>query len=313
LEKACDNSIEDELNCDKSTHFYCDNNTKFISLLQILDGINDCDDFTDECTFSKPSVSSTTQLVSNDGLRACLWIFMLLSLVGNGIVIGRTIYELLNATRRRLHYSISRVGVCNKIMILNLAASDFLMGIYLLIIAIKSAEFSGNYCREQQNWLLSNSCAFAGILAVISSEASAFLMVLMTSYRLYGVTNPFRAEKLRCKIIYFATGFVWILSLLLAIIPVFPSLKTNFASAMIVNHPYKTGMLTMTQLSDLFMRANRLPGLNSYFPKPSALDFQTFCDLFANSSSMPSFCINLNDIDNKIQGYYGSDGVCLPR
>ena len=309
---ACGN-IADELGCNTSTHFYCDDYTLFVSRRKLFDGINDCNDFTDECNITDTSVSSQTHLVGSDPLRICLWILMLLSLIGNGIVIGRTVKELLIALRRRLHCSINRVGVCNKIMILNLAVSDFLMGIYLLIIAIKNAEFSGSYCREQRQWLLSSSCAFAGILAVISSEASAFLMVLMTSYRLYGVTNPFRAEKLRCKIIYFATGVVWVVSLLLAIIPIFPSLRLKFASAIVVDHPYRTNILTITSMSQLIRKANRLPGSNLRIPEPSTLDIQTFCSLFVNRS-LPSYCDNLNAFDeNYIQGFYASDGVCLPR
>ena len=235
---------------------------------------------------------------------------MLLSLSGNGIVICKTILDLYNAVYRRLHCSINRVGVCNKIMILNLAISDFLMGIYLFIIAVKSVEFSGRYCEVRQDWLMSSTCSFAGILAVVSSEASVLLMVLMTSYRLYGFTNPFNAEKLGSKIIYFATGIIWIFSLLLGIIPV---LQTNFASTLFVNQPYGSNSFTISDLSNIFKKAKRLPVLNNSISGPTDLSVSTFCNLFVSGVSMPDYCENPDEVMNATSGYYGSDGVCLPR
>ena len=309
MEAVCDN-LQDELGCSDATHYYCDDNKTFISRSQVFDGIYDCNDFSDECDFSNTSVSSPTHLIRYPFLYIFLWILMFLSVVGNGIVIVGTLKQFY-ATRRRFH-SMNRVGVCNKIMILNLAVSDFLMGIYLFVIAVKSAEFSGNYCRHSQAWLQSSLCEFAGILALISSEASVFLMVLMTSYRLYGVTNPFRAEKLRCKIIYFATGFIWFLSILFAIVPIFPSLKLSFASAILVSHPYGTNMLTIPHLLRLTSNANRLPGINFTIREPTVLNLQSFCELFERGS-MPSYCYNQTEVGDYVFGYYGDDGVCLPR
>ena len=303
----------DELNCPENTHFYCDENQKFIPQWQRFDGIFDCADFSDECNSSGRSISSSRELIKNVPLRVCLWILMLLSLIGNGIVICRTLIDLSNAVQRRLHCSINRVGVCNKIMILNLAISDFLMGIYLFIIAIKSVELSGRYCQLRQEWLTGYQCAFAGVLAVISSETSVFLMVLMTSYRLYGITSPFRAERIRGREIFLATVIIWILSLFLGTIPVFPSLQANFASSVFLSQPYSGNLLTRSDVSQIFNKVDSLPGVNSSIPDVSELSVSTFCNLFVNRESLPDYCDNPDKLKNVTAGYYGSDGVCLPR
>jgi len=236
---------------------------------------------------------------------------MLLSLIGNGIVIVKTLIDLSNALRRRLHCTINRVGVCNKIMIVNLAIADFLMGLYLFIIAVKSVEFAGIYCRHQQMWLTSDTCSYSGILAVVSSQTSVLLMVLMTSYRLYGIANPFSAERIRGRMIYLATVLIWIISFVIAIIP---KNIQSFTSALFVNQPYGDNFLTMQELAtSLIANANKLPGINQTIPDVSSLDIEAFCRLFPTNSSMPTYCANKELLQNYVVGYYGSDGVCLPR
>ena len=303
--------MEDELNCSSSTHFYCDGNTKFIPQWHRFDGSFDCDDFSDECVISDSSVSSPAHLIRSGFLNVCLWIIMVLSLIGNGIVIIRTLMDLYNALRRRLPCTINRVGVCNKIMIVNLAIADFLMGVYLLIIAVKSVEFSGFYCRQRQAWRTSYLCSSAGVLAVISSQTSVLLMVLMTSYRLYGIANPFSAERIRGRMIYLATVVIWIVSFVIAVIPTVSTLDRSFVTSIFVIQPYGENILTVNALSDLITNANKLPGQNRAIPFRSSLDIEGFCSLFSNGKSLPAFCDN-STLENSI-GYYGSDGVCLPR
>ena len=302
----------DELGCSDDTHFYCDGNETFIPQSLIFDGNFDCKDFTDECGLSSTSVSTPTHLIGNVVLQIFLWIQMLLSIIGNGMVTAKTGVELYNALRRRLH-NINRVGVCNKVMILNLAVSDFLMGCYLLLIIVKSLQFSGKYCSESIRWLKGNGCAFAGVLAVVSSQTSVMLMVLITTYRLYCIKNPFRAEKIRDRMVYFATIIIWLISLLLATVPLFPSLKNKFATALVIIQPYGSNRLSIQQLRSLTKTANQLPGLNLSIPEESELSVRTFCNLFINGKTMPSYCDNQTSADDNVIGYYGSDGVCLPR
>ena len=239
---------------------------------------------------------------------------MFFSLTGNAVVLIKTALELNHALRRRSRSSINRIDVCNKIMILNLSFSDILLGLYLLLIAVKTIEFSGVYCKIKFEWLQSAECSFLGVLAVISSQTSVFLMVLMTSYRLYGVIKPFRANKMRNKIIYVAVACIWFLSLIIALVPIIPSFKLFFDSRLYVNQPYGLGFfLSFTDLENFFKEANRLPGIRNSLPTPTNLTIQTFCNLFTHSASKPLYCnLNQQNTSNTI-GYYGFEGVCLPR
>jgi len=311
LVAACDN-IADELNCSTSTHFYCDGNTKFIPQSLRFDGIFDCDNFFDECVISEFNVSSQTHVIGNEGLRVLLWIIMLLSLVGNATVIVGKSMELFKSYRKPCDHGY-KAGVCIKIMILNLAVADFLMGIYLLIIAVKSVEFSNNYCVVQTNWLLSDQCIFAGVIAVISSQTSVLLMTLITSHKLLLISNPFMALKINEKIVSFATVAMWFFSIVIAIIPIIPSLQGEFVVGIIVNHPFGDNFLTTYELSQLLITSSQLPGQNLKIPDFTNLNIQAFCELFDQNKTVPTYCQNPEQIGRTSVGYYGSDGVCLPR
>ena len=54
--------------------------------------------------------------------------------------------------------------------IINLGMSDFLMGVYMLIIASVDVYYRGIYILEADKWRASWLCQTAGILAMLSSE-----------------------------------------------------------------------------------------------------------------------------------------------
>ena len=239
---------------------------------------------------------------------------MFFSLTGNTVVLIKTFLELYHALRRRSHSSINRISICNKIMIVNLAFSDFLMGIYLLLIIIKTLQFSGNYCIKQLSWLQGTECTFLGVLAVISIQSSILLMVLMTSYRLYGVTNLFGPKKISGRMICCANFAIWTIAILTAVIPLLPTLKMAFSSRILIYQPYiSRNLLSLTDLVSLFEAANRLPGIRNSFPIPTSLTMETFCKLFVKSKSIPEYCTLSRQYISNTTGYYSSDGVCLPR
>ena len=313
LEAVCDN-IEDELNCSSNTHFYCDQNTRFIPQWLRFDGTFDCKDYSDECIFTNTSISSRTNLIGSALLRVVVWILMFLSLVGNGFVIFKTSIEIYQEMHKPLHCTESTIGDCNRIMILNLAFADFLMGVYLFIIAVKSVEFSGFYCVNQLQWITGNQCAAAGVLAVLSSQASVFLLVLMTSHRLFGVKRPFSAGRFKRRALCLTVLLIWIISFAIAIIPIIPS--AHFVSGITINQPYTSSRyLTPNQLYyNLISVANRLPGVKQIEVLETAFDIYSFCSLFQQSASIPSYC-HMPELlqNNYFVGYYGSNDVCLPR
>ena len=54
--------------------------------------------------------------------------------------------------------------------IINLGVSDFLMGLYMLIIGAVDAHYRGRYIMYADSWRASPLCQFAGMIAMISSE-----------------------------------------------------------------------------------------------------------------------------------------------
>ena len=312
---ACDN-LDDERDCSSDSHFYCDEDTRFIPQWFRFDGKFDCDDFSDECIFTNSSISSQTNFIESPILRVVVWVLMCLSLIGNGFVIVKTSTELYHEMRKPLHYTERTISDCNKIMILNLAFADFLMGVYLFIIAVKSLQFSGIYCREQHQWITGNQCVFAGVLAVISSQTSVLLLVLMTSFRLFAIVSPFRAGRFKRRVICFIILLIWMISLVIAIIPIIPSTRMKFVSGIFINQPYTANSyLTPTVLhSILIPAANRLPRSTKINVQSTVFNLQSFCRLFEKIANIPSYCHKPELLQgNQVVGYYGSNAVCLPR
>ena len=75
----------------------------------------------------------------------------------------------------------------NHMLILNLALADFLMGVYLLMLASAGVFYQGTFCMNELDWRTSPVCQSMGALVVISSETSVVTMVFLASIRLYAV------------------------------------------------------------------------------------------------------------------------------
>ena len=73
---------------------------------------------------------------------------------------------------------------CNHIVILNIAIADFMMGIYLITISIM------HVMKQPEIFFRGIGCYYLQWFATVSSEASCFLMVTLTAFRLYHVYRP---------------------------------------------------------------------------------------------------------------------------
>ena len=109
----------------------------------------------------------------------------------------------------------------NSFLLTNLAAADFLMGVYLLIIAWKDASWRGVYYKHHFAWRDSALCTAAGVIATISNEVSVFSLLMITIDRLICIAFPFRLEKLSLKKAMFIMGTVWSVGIVIALAPLF--------------------------------------------------------------------------------------------
>lgn len=171
------------------------------------------------CCLFKPSVDCNTPpnpfatcegLLRNTLLRTCIWLIGISALVGNVLVIAWRTYK------RRL----DRENSVQMNFITNLAVADFLMGMYMIFIGSADAFFGKDYYLQAATWRNSFACKLSGFVAMVSSEASVFLLVLISLDRFICIVFPFGKFRFRTRSSRIAICFAWLLAILLAIIPI---------------------------------------------------------------------------------------------
>nr|KAG5714869.1 hypothetical protein BaRGS_000357 [Batillaria attramentaria] len=133
--------------------------------------------------------------------------------IGNiGVLVYRVVFENLESSS----------GF--RVLVTNLCVSDFLMGIYMMIIGSADALYSGRYIWKQEAWTTSGHCKVAGFLALLSSEVSALIISLITLDRMLVLCFPMRRNlHLTPRSSMIVCGAVWVLGLMLASAPLVPA------------------------------------------------------------------------------------------
>ena len=101
----------------------------------------------------------------------------------------------------------------------NLACADFLMGVYLLIIAIKDLQWKGEYFKHDVAWRKGHVCQFAGALSMLSSEVSVLMLLTITMDRLICVVFALRMRPLSLKSVRIICTCIWIIGIIISFIP----------------------------------------------------------------------------------------------
>ncbi|XP_053381975.1 G-protein coupled receptor GRL101-like [Mercenaria mercenaria] len=161
------------------------------------------------CFPTQDEFSSCEDLMRHSALQFLLWLIGVLSLIGNCLSL---IYRL-KVDRKRLTLGYG-------IFVTNLAAADFLMGVYLLMIAIADAAFRKRYIYVDDYWRGSFLCNLAGVLSTISSESSVFFLCLITLDRLLVIKYPFGTKFFTTKNSVICVIIAWVFSSFIAILPV---------------------------------------------------------------------------------------------
>ena len=163
----------------------------------------------ESCYPHKDEFSSCEDLMRSNALRALLWVIGIFSLLGN---VASLVYRFV-FDRQRL-----RIGY--GIFVTNLAIADFLMGIYLITIAIADVTYRGIYIYNEETWRSSGWCKMAGVLSTMSSEASVLFICLITIDRLFVIRYPFGEIRFSTKLSSVLSCTVWILVGFVALLPV---------------------------------------------------------------------------------------------
>ncbi|KAK3850359.1 hypothetical protein Pcinc_042933 [Petrolisthes cinctipes] len=158
------------------------------------------------CEPKGDGISSVEHLLDSLVLRISVWVMGVLACVGNLLVlVGRLVVKEPN----RVH----------SFYIKNLSLSDFLMGVYLFVIASHDAYFRGAYIRHEYTWRRSWQCNLCGFLSTLSSEASVLTLTTITLDRYFSIVHPLTLKERTLRIAIVVMSMTWTLAATLAFLP----------------------------------------------------------------------------------------------
>ena len=175
-----------------------------VSFSRYVDDHRVCCYFEDlqECISLEPQspLFNCGSLMQNSFLRVSIWVLGLSALIGNALVI----------ISRCLTKDTTEKSVIQSWLILNLAISDFIMGIYMVIMGSVDMYFSDEYYNYSEVWRTSSLCRFAGFLSLLSSETSVGFLTVLSVDRFLCICFPFGDIRLTKSSAKLATFSLWL-------------------------------------------------------------------------------------------------------
>lgn len=167
-----------------------------------------------ECTPSNDSFNPCNDLLGEeDHLRRAIWFVAILAILGNGLVI--LIFIGYSVIIRKCKQEIFVISF----LYFNLALADFLMGVYLLIIASVDAHTRGEFFFTDIEWRRGHLCEFAGFTAITSTVVSVYVLVVVTLERTYTIVKVLKHKKLSKSVAAIVMAIGWVLGVFLALLP----------------------------------------------------------------------------------------------
>ncbi|XP_022806302.1 G-protein coupled receptor GRL101-like, partial [Stylophora pistillata] len=155
------------------------------------------------------SFASCQNMFRNQAPRICLWVVGIMSLLGAVfVIVWRLVFK---ETKKK--------NKIQSIILIHLAGSDGLMGVYLIIIGVMDAIWAGQYFLHDGNWRSSWLCQITGAIAVLSSEVSVMTICLLSADRVKNILFPYRGKSLTIKDTQLMCYLFWIVGGLIAFIP----------------------------------------------------------------------------------------------
>ena len=146
------------------------------------------------------------RLMSDRVLLTAMWLIGLNAIVGNVFVLSQ---KQTQTERNKVQTFLLR----------NLAISDLLMGVYMLLIASADIYFGEQFPMQAEAWRVGVTCRIAGTISILSSEASVFFVTLISIDRFICIKYPFSSRKIGKISSALITSLLWIISLALGIVP----------------------------------------------------------------------------------------------
>ncbi|XP_063602871.1 relaxin receptor 1-like [Penaeus indicus] len=159
-----------------------------------------------DCRPKSDGVSSFENLLIRRELRVAVWLVATLTLIGNLTVLAG---RLLTKDDNKLL----------SLFIRNLAVSDLLTGVYLVVVGAKDLQFRSVYQENAHAWMTSGGCAVTGVLAMTSTEVSVLVLAFMSVERLVCIARPLRSPGLSLASARIILSVLWVCGLALAVLP----------------------------------------------------------------------------------------------
>ena len=264
----------------------------YIPLSSVCDGNFDCLDFSDEDS------CCTDELIRQRGLKVFSFIIGGSAVILNGAVVLRNIVSLRKVT--------SSSALNDKALISVIGFGDWLVGLYLIAISAANAHFGRDYCLQQFKWLISQSCSVLGIVSTVGSQVSLFSMTLLSVTRIATLSKGLSISGSANKRSIFSVGLkillIFLLSLLIAALPLFGFLENHFVNALYFEDvAFLAKFLTKSDLEHIL--AVHYSRIRLDMSKMSWSNIRTLIrDMFSK---------NFEGIHEDVLGFYGNDPVCL--
>ena len=280
--------------CDN--HFQCAFSKEYISLNQKCDRIYHCLDLSDECNDS----CGGTIINGSIGLIFMAWLIGIVAIFFN-------FYSLMKNTINFRACRSEAAFITNGLVIL-INIGDFLIGIYLMLLASFDSYYGSKHCKMQTEWLTSTTCVSLGIINFLGSEISLFSMTALSIIRAVGsVQNTLSVpkdttRKSVVKIISIAISFL-LISFLISYWPMFRSFEDYFVNGV----RYEKHNTLLLGCPD---KRKHMSILAEYYGRmrPTG-DLLSWSQINALIASM--FSKDYGGIRKETLSFYGNDPVCV--
>ena len=294
LEVDCrDQSDENTTKC--SNNFRCVHSGEYIPISKKCDGEFDCYDFSDECN---DECATHVVMFNHVGMFVAALAFGIISAILNSIT-------FINGLRE-YHSLKTETAQVNKCFVLLITFSDFLQGIFLIMLSIGNKFFNESTCRTQFEWTTSTSCTVLGVISTFGSLLSLYSMTVLSIIRAKNIGSMLHKRdgiSTKKKILLGVVVLVLLLlSALVATLPLFA-----FEDYFVQNVNYHGNLLFVGAPN----KKKHMKIIYSYYGRVlSEGEFNLIMSWDSIRNLVKDMFVN-GVVKDTMLGFYGSNGFCL--